>query len=94
MEHAALFLAVLGLLLGLWPLHPRSHALGLLAAVAGILPAVSALLLALKNRSRALREQRRLELPTATLGLAVAATLTCSAWLLAVLLIFSRSRHP
>jgi hypothetical protein len=93
MSQAALLLAVLGLSLGLWPLHPHGSAMGLFAAALGIVPALCALAMALSERSRALREQRPLGLPTAALGLSVAATLYCGFWLLAVLGLYLHSRH-
>jgi len=85
MGHAALLFAVLALLLGVWPLFPQSSTLGLVAAVAGLLPALFALGLALRSRSHALAEGRPLGLFTAALGLAVAAALGCGFWLLSFL---------
>jgi hypothetical protein len=91
--YVALLLAVLGLLLGLWPLWPNGHALGIVAAALGLLPALVALFLALNGRSRALREERPLRLPTAALGLSVAAMMSCGFWLLALLFFLLRRGH-
>jgi amino acid transporter len=79
-----LILALLGLLLGLWPLWPHSPALSVIAAGMGVLPMLAALLLALAARSRALRDRLPLRLPTLALVLAVAATLLCTSWLVAL----------
>jgi hypothetical protein len=86
----ALILALLGLLLGLWPLWPHSSALSVVAAAMAVLPMLAALLLGLGARSRALRDQQPLRIATAAVGLAVAATMLCSLWLVAL----SLTLHP
>ena len=96
MALSAFLLSLIGLLLGLLPLWPSGSVIGVIVAALGVLPAVSGLLLALANRSEALRQGRALRSATATLALSVAATLLCGVWLLALVVVFRspRGRGP
>lgn len=93
---SAFLLSLIGLVLELLPLLPSVSVIGVIAAALGVLPAVSGLLLALANRSEALRKGQRLGSATATLVLSVAATLLCGMWLLALVVVFRspRGRGP
>lgn len=88
MTGSALLLSVIGLLLGLLPLWPSGSAVAVLLAALGFLPALSGLFLALANRSQALRLGLRLGWATGTLVLSVAATLLCTVWLLALVVVW------
>lgn len=96
MALSAFLLSLIGLFLGLLPLWPSGSVVGVVVAALGILPAVSGFLLALANRSEALRHGRKLRSATATLAISVVATLLCAAWLLALVVVFRspRGRGP
>ena len=94
MVQSALLLTLLGLLLGLLPLWPQGSAVGVIGAALGVLPALSGLLLALASRNEALRSGLRLRRTTMTLGLSVAATLLCSVWMFALVVIWRTPRPP
>ena len=85
MSQAALSLAVVSLLLALWPLLPHTQVLGLLAAGLGVGPALLAVFLALRGRGRAWRSAEPLRFHTVALGLSVMATVFTGFWLLAIL---------
>jgi hypothetical protein len=91
MGHAALLLAGLGLLLGLWPLFAQGLS-GFVLAVAGLLPSLGGLVLSLRARSRALRDGQKLALATAALGLSVGAACLASSWLLVLAFFLLRRR--
>lgn len=92
MALSAFLLSLIGLLLGLLPLWPSGSVIGVIVAALGVLPAISGFLLALANRSEALRQDRKLGAATATLALSVVATLLCAVWLLALVVVFRSPR--
>ena len=96
MTLSALLLSVLSLLLGLLPLWPGGSAVVVPIAALGVLPAISGLLLALANRSQALRSGQQVGVATVTLSLSVVATLLCTVWLCALVVVFRvpRGRAP
>lgn len=94
MTVSALLLSSISLVLGLLPLWPSGSVMTVLLAGLGMLPALSGLLLALANRSQALRSGLRLGLATATLIVSVAATLLCTVWLLALVVVWRAPRGP